>query len=209
MTEVRVLIVDDHPVVRAGLRALLTEDPELTVIGECGDGARAVHSCRGLRPDVVLMDLKMPGVDGVAATAEVTALGSRVVVLTTFDTDRDILRAIEAGATSYLLKDAPGADLVRAIHAAARGESVLAAPVATRLVSAVRRPALTDREVEILRLVALGRSNVEISATLQVTPATVKSHLGNLFAKLDVTDRTAAVIAAQQRGWLGDWCFGG
>ena len=202
MTEVRVLIVDDHPVVRAGLRALLTEDPELTVIGECGDGASAVHSCRGLRPDVVLMDLKMPGVDGVAATAEVTALGSRVVVLTTFDTDRDILRAIEAGATSYLLKDAPGADLVRAIHAAARGESVLAAPVATRLVSAVRRPTLTDREVEILRLVALGRSNVEIGATLQVTPATVKSHLGNLFAKLDVTDRTAAVIAAQQRGWL-------
>jgi DNA-binding NarL/FixJ family response regulator len=202
MTEVRVLIVDDHPVVRAGLRALLTEDPELTVIGECGDGASAVHSCQGLRPDVVLMDLKMPGVDGVAATAEVTALGSRVVVLTTFDTDRDILRAIEAGATSYLLKDAPGADLVRAIHAAARGESVLAAPVATRLVSAVRRPTLTDREVEILRLVALGRSNVEISATLQVTPATVKSHLGNLFAKLDVTDRTAAVIAAQQRGWL-------
>jgi DNA-binding NarL/FixJ family response regulator len=202
MTEVRVLIVDDHPVVRAGLRALLTEDPELTVIGECGDGASAVHSCQGLRPDVVLMDLKMPGVDGVAATAEVTALGSRVVVLTTFDTDRDILRAIEAGATSYLLKDAPGADLVRAIHAAARGESVLAAPVATRLVSAVRRPTLTDREVEILRLVALGRSNVEISATLQVAPATVKSHLGNLFAKLDVTDRTAAVIAAQQRGWL-------
>ncbi|HEY2695734.1 MAG TPA: response regulator transcription factor [Pseudonocardiaceae bacterium] len=202
MTEVRVLIVDDHPVVRAGLRALLTEDPELTVIGECGDGASAVRSCQGLRPDVVLMDLKMPGVDGVAATAEVTALGSRVVVLTTFDTDRDILRAIEAGATSYLLKDAPGADLVRAIHAAARGESVLAAPVATRLVSAVRRPTLTDREVEILRLVALGRSNVEISATLQVTPATVKSHLGNLFAKLDVTDRTAAVIAAQQRGWL-------
>jgi DNA-binding NarL/FixJ family response regulator len=202
MTEVCVLVVDDHPVVRAGLRALLTEDPELTVIGECGDGASAVRSCQGLRPDVVLMDLKMPGVDGVAATAEVTALGSRVVVLTTFDTDRDILRAIEAGATSYLLKDAPGADLVRAIHAAARGESVLAAPVATRLVSAVRRPTLTDREVEILRLVALGRSNVEISATLQVTPATVKSHLGNLFAKLDVTDRTAAVIAAQQRGWL-------
>ncbi|HEY4459199.1 MAG TPA: response regulator transcription factor [Pseudonocardiaceae bacterium] len=202
MTGVRVLIVDDHPVVRAGLRALLTEDPDLTVIGECGDGAGAVHSCRELRPDVVLMDLKMPGVDGVAATAEVTALGSRVVVLTTFDTDRDILRAIEAGATCYLLKDAPGADLVRAIHAAARGESVLAAPVATRLVSAVRRPTLTDREVEILRLVALGRSNVEIGATLQVAPATVKSHLGNLFAKLDVTDRTAAVVAAQQRGWL-------
>jgi DNA-binding NarL/FixJ family response regulator len=199
---VRVLIVDDHPVVRAGLRALLGEDPELSVIGECGDGASAVRACRELRPDVVLMDLKMPGVDGVAATADVTALGSRVVVLTTFDTDRDILRAVEAGATCYLLKDAPGADLVRAIHAAARGESVLAAPVATRLVSAVRRPALTDREVEILRLVALGRSNVEISTTLRVTPATVKSHLGNMFTKLDVTDRTAAVIAAQQRGWL-------
>lgn len=202
MTDVRVLIVDDHPVVRAGLRALLTEDPELSVIGECGDGASAVRRCRELAPDVVLMDLKMPGVDGVTATAAVAALGCRVVVLTTFDTDRDILRAIEAGATCYLLKDAPGADLVGAVHAAARGESVLAAPVATRLVSAVRRPALTDREVEILRLVALGRSNVEIGASLRVTPATVKSHLGNLFAKLDVTDRTAAVIAAQQRGWL-------
>jgi DNA-binding NarL/FixJ family response regulator len=202
MTEVRVLIVDDHPVVRAGLRALLTEDPELTVIGECGDGASAVHSCQGLRPDVVLMDLKMPGVDGVAATAEVTALGSRVVVLTTFDTDRDILRAVEAGATAYLLKDRPGPELVRAIRAAAGGETVLAPPVATRLLSAVRRPVLTDREVEILRQVAAGRSNVEIGAALTVTPATVKSHLANLFAKLDVTDRTAAVTAAQQRGWL-------
>ena len=202
MTGVRVLIVDDHPVVRAGLRALLTEDAELAVVGECGDGASAVEQSRELRPDVVLMDLKMPGMDGVAATAQVTALGSRVVVLTTFDTDRDILRAVEAGATCYLLKDAPGVDLIRAIHAAARGESVLAAPVATRLVSAVRRPVPTDREIEILRLVALGRSNVEISTTLQVAAATVKSHLGNLFTKLDVTDRTAAVIAAQQRGWL-------
>jgi DNA-binding NarL/FixJ family response regulator len=202
MNAVRVLIADDHPVVRAGLRALLTEDPALTVIGECGDGAQAVALSRQLRPDVVLMDLKMPVLDGVAATAQVTAIGSRVVVLTTFDTDRDILRAVEAGATAYLLKDAPAADLLSAVHAAARGESVLPPPVATRLVSAVRRPALTDREVEILRLVALGRSNVEIGATLRVTAATVKSHLGNLFTKLDVTDRTAAVVAAQQRGWL-------
>jgi DNA-binding NarL/FixJ family response regulator len=202
MTEARVLIVDDHPVVRAGLRALLTGDPDLTVIGECGDGASAVEQARELRPDVVLMDLKMPGMDGVAATALVTALGSRVVVLTTFDTDRDILRAVEAGATCYLLKDSPSTDLLRAIHAAARGESMLATPVATRLVSAVRRPVPTDREIEILRLVALGRSNVEISTALRVAAATVKSHLGNLFTKLDVADRTAAVIAAQQRGWL-------
>lgn len=110
--------------------------------------------------------------------------------------------AVEAGATAYLLKDAPGPDLVRAIHAAAQGQSVLAPPVATRLVNAVRHPALSDREVEILRLVALGQSNVEISAALRVSAATVKSHLGNLFAKLDVTDRTAAVTAAQRRGWL-------
>jgi DNA-binding NarL/FixJ family response regulator len=144
----------------------------------------------------------MPVLDGVAATPEVIAAGSRVVVLTTFDTDRDILRAVEAGATAYLLKDAPGPELLRTIHAAARGESVLAPPVATRLVSAVRRPALTEREIEILRLVAAGQSNGDISAALRVSAATVKSHLGNLFAKLDVTDRTAAVTTAQRLGWL-------
>lgn len=199
---VRVLIVDDHPIVQAGLRAVLADYPDLTVVGECGDGARAVELTRELRPDVVLMDLKMPHMDGVAATADVAAAGSRVVILTTFDTDRDILRAIEAGATAYLLKDAPGADLVRAIRAAAAGQSVLAPPVATRLLDAVRRPVLTDREVEILRLVALGQSNLEIGAELQVSTATIKSHLANLFAKLDVTDRTAAVIEAQRRGWL-------
>jgi DNA-binding NarL/FixJ family response regulator len=199
---VRVLIADDHPVVRSGLRALLADDPDLTVVGECGDGARAVVLARELHPDVVLMDLQMPGLDGVAATADVVAAGCRVVVLTTFDTDRHILRAVEAGATGYLLKDTPGPDLLRTIHAAARGQSALAPQVATRLLSAVRRPTLTEREIEIVRLIARGQSNVEISAALRISAATVKTHIANLFAKLDVADRTAAVTAAQQRGWI-------
>ncbi|TWP50705.1 response regulator transcription factor [Lentzea tibetensis] len=200
---VRVIVADDHPVVRAGLRALLEAEPDLEVVGECGSGAEAVRMASELHPDVVLMDLKMPELDGAAATARVVAeTSSRVVVLTTFDTDGDIIRAIEAGATAYLLKDAPSTDLIEAVRAAARGQTVLAPPVATRLVSAVQRPTLSAREVEVLGLVARGLSNAAISVELRVSEATVKSHLLHVFSKLDVSDRTAAVTVALSRGWL-------
>lgn len=200
---IRVVLADDHPVVRAGLRAILENAPDMVVLGECSDGRQAIALASELAPDVVLMDLRMAGLDGVAATAEIVAATScRVVVLTTFDTDGDILRAVRAGATGYLLKDAPETELLHTIRAAARGETVLAAPVATRLVNAVRRPALSDRELEVLRLVAIGLSNVDIGVRLHVSPATVKTHLLHLFNKLDVNDRTAAVTVALARGLL-------
>ena len=200
---IRVLLADDHPVVRFGLRTILEAQPDLTVVGECGSGAEAVRLTAELTPDVVLMDLKMPGMDGATATAQVVATtSSRVVVLTTFDTDGDILRAIEAGATAYLLKDAPSDDLVEAVRAAARGQTVLASPVATKLVSAVQRPGLSAREVEVLTLVGRGLSNVAISQAMHVSEATVKSHLLHVFTKLGVSDRTAAVTVAITRGWL-------
>ncbi|MFD4670046.1 response regulator [Lentzea sp. NPDC058450] len=200
---IRVLLVDDHPVVRYGLRTILEAQPDLVVVGECGSGVDGVRLAGSLLPDVVLMDLKMPGLDGAAATAQVVAATScRVVVLTTFDTDGDILRAVEAGATAYLLKDAPSVELVEAVRAAARGETVLASPVATKLVSAVQRPGLSAREAEVLSLVARGLSNGAISAELSVSEATVKSHLLHVFGKLGVSDRTAAVTVALSRGWL-------
>jgi DNA-binding NarL/FixJ family response regulator len=196
---IRVLLADDHPVVRAGLRAILAGAPDMLVVGECTRGDQVVPMALESRPDVVLMDLRMPGMDGVAATAAVTArVGCRVLILTTFDT----LRAISAGATSYLLKGMPESELIGAVRAAAGGETLLAPAVATRLVDAVRRPEPTVREVEVLRLVASGLSNAEISEKLVISPATVKSHLLNLFAKLDVSDRTAAVTVAMARGWL-------
>lgn len=200
---IRVLLADDHPVVRFGLRTILEAEPDLSVVGECGSGLEAVRLAGELAPDVVLMDLKMPGMDGATATAEVVAgTACRVVVLTTFDTDGDILRAVEAGATAYLLKDAPSAELINAVRAAARGQTVLASPVATKLVSAVQRPGLSAREAEVLSLVARGLSNVAISRELNVSEATVKSHLLHVFSKLDVSDRTAAVTVALTRGWL-------
>ncbi|MET9626195.1 response regulator transcription factor [Lentzea sp. NPDC006480] len=200
---IRVLLADDHPVVRFGLRTIVEAEADLSVIGECGSGSDAVRLAEELAPDVVLMDLKMPGMDGATATAQVVAqTSSRVVVLTTFDTDGDILRAIEAGATAYLLKDAPSEELIEAVRAAARGETVLASPVATKLVSAVQRPGLSAREAEVLGLVSRGLSNVAISQELSVSEATVKSHLLHVFTKLDVSDRTAAVTVALSRGWL-------
>lgn len=200
---IRVVIADDHPVVRKGLAALLAAEPDVDVVGECGDGAQAVLLAERLRPDVVLMDLKMPELTGVEATARVVAASSaRVVVLTTFDTDGDILRAIEAGATGYLLKDTPAPELIDAVRAAAAGRTVLAPPVAAKLVHAVRRPSLSAREVEVLGLVARGLSNAEIAGALVLSEATVKSHLLHVFAKLDVGDRTAAVTVARERGWL-------
>ncbi|MFC8798791.1 response regulator [Promicromonospora sp. NPDC057138] len=204
---IRVLVVDDHPVVRSGLAGMLSVEDDLEVVGEAADGQEAVALAASLRPDVVLMDLRMPVLDGVAATAGIVGIvgtGPRVVVLTTYDTDADILRAVEAGATGYLLKDTPRAQLVAGVRAAARGETVLAPSVATRLVSSVRtateRP--SAREAEVLSLVARGRSNAEVGRALSITEATVKTHLIRAFAKLGVADRTAAVTVARERGWI-------
>jgi DNA-binding NarL/FixJ family response regulator len=202
---ISVLLVDDHPVVRVGLRGMLEAADDLRVVGEAGSGDEALVMVAALGPDVVLMDLRMPGTDGVAATARIVEEypGVRVLVLTTYDTDADILRAVEAGATGYLLKDAPIGTLIDAIRAAARGETVLAPPVAARLVTRLRAPVgdqLTPREREVLRLVARGLSNVEIGRALFIGEATVKTHLLRAFAKLGVNDRTAAVTVAMARG---------
>jgi DNA-binding NarL/FixJ family response regulator len=204
---IRVLLADDHPVVREGLRGMLSTEPDMEVTGEAASGTEAVTLFASLRPDVVLMDLRMPGGDGVDAIEEIRRRhgAARIIVLTTYDTDADILRAVEAGATGYLLKDAPRADLLRAIRAAASGETVLAPLVAGRLVSRVRGPrpdALSARETEVLALVARGLTNVQIGRALFVSEATVKTHLMRACSKLGVTGRTAAVTKAMETGAL-------
>jgi DNA-binding NarL/FixJ family response regulator len=204
---IRLIIADDHLVVRTGLRAMLAAHADLDVVGEAATGTEVIDLAGRLHPDVVLMDLRMPQGDGVAATA---ALRDRhpdvhVLVLTTYDTDADILRAIEAGATGYLLKDATAEELVQAIRAAAAGQSVFAPPVASRVIGRMRAPgeeALTTREIEILEQVARGRSNREIGAALFISEATVKTHLLHIFGKLAVQDRTEAVTVALHRGIL-------
>ncbi len=209
---VSVLIVDDHPVVRDGLRGMFESAPGFTVLGEAPDGVAAVALAASLDPDVILMDLRMPGGGGVDAITELTRRGARskVLVLTTYDTDSDTLPAIEAGATGYLLKDAPRDELFAAVRAAAEGRTVLSPAVASRLVSAVRSPgggngneALSAREREVLALVARGTSNREIARELFISEATVKTHLTHLYAKLGVNDRAAAVAKAYERGILG------
>ena len=200
---IRVVLVDDHPVVRSGLAGLLGDEADIEVVGEASDGAEGVELAAALDPDLVLMDLRMPGMDGASATAAITAAGGRVLVLTTYDTDADILRAVEAGATGYLLKDTPRDQLVDAVRAAARGETVLAAPIAAKLMRQVRgHEQLTPREVEVLGLVAQGRSNGDIARELFIGEATVKTHLLRIFDKLDVADRTRAVTVAMERGYL-------
>jgi DNA-binding NarL/FixJ family response regulator len=198
---IRVLIVDDHTVVRDGLRSILASDPEITVVGECASGEEAVLTAARLWPDVVLMDLRLRGIDGVAATRQIVAEGTgKVLVLTTYDSDGDIVRAVEAGATGYLLKDVSRQELVRAVAAASRGETVLAPTVAARLTRG-QNP-LTPRETEILRSVAAGRSNPEIARTLFISESTVKTHVLRIFDKLGVRNRTSAVTAAIARGIL-------
>jgi DNA-binding NarL/FixJ family response regulator len=201
-----VLIVDDHPIVRDGLRTVLSAEPGIEVVGECARGDEAVNAAAALRPDVVLMDLRLPGLDGVTATARITEAGTaRVLVLTTYDSDGDILRAVEAGAIGYLLKDASRQELARAVAAAGRGETVLAPTVAARLVGGLRgrrESVLTPRETEVLRCMASGLSNPDIGRTLFIGEATVKSHVMRIFDKLGVRDRTAAVTTAIARGIL-------
>ncbi len=207
MSPIRLLIVDDHPVVRDGLRGMLAGDPDLEVVGEASDGAEALTAVDSLKPDVILMDLRMPGLGGAAAIRALADRGSsaRVLVLTTYDSDTDVVPALEAGATGYLLKDAPREQLVAAIRAAARGEAVLAPSVATRLVSQLREPAqdtLSDRELEVLTLIAQGETNRGAAAKLFISEATVKTHLLHIYEKLGVNDRAAAVAVAYERGLL-------
>jgi DNA-binding NarL/FixJ family response regulator len=211
---ITLLIVDDHPVVRDGLTGMFASDPGFEVIGQAVDGADAVRQARALRPDVILMDLRMPGTDGVAAITELArmSLPSRVLVLTTYDTDAYVLPAIAAGATGYLLKDAPRDELLRAVRAAADGEAVLSPTVAARLMSQVRTPeaeVLSKRELDVLRLVAAGTTNRETGAKLFISEATVKTHLLNIYAKLGVSDRAAAVATAYDRGLLTPSSRGG
>ncbi|TCC51009.1 response regulator transcription factor [Kribbella capetownensis] len=207
---IRVLVVDDHPVVRSGLVGMLSVTEDIEVVGEAGDGSEALTLVESARPDVVLMDLRMPRTDGVTATGAIVSgyPSTRVLVLTTYDTDTDILHAVEAGAAGYLLKDTPHADLLDGIRAAARGETVLAPPVAARLMSRLRAPSTppaaqpSPRELEVLAAVARGLSNAEIGRELYIGEATVKTHLQRLFTKLDVDDRTRAVTVAYERGLL-------
>ena len=208
MTEIRVLLIDDHPVVRDGLRAVLDADPMIMVVGEAGNGADGIEQVRALRPDVVLMDLQLgQGIDGAEATTRIRQLPQppRVLVLTTYDSDADILPAIAAGATGYLLKDASPGELRGAVHDTASGRTVLAPSVADRLMrrSTAPRTTLTPREMQILTMVARGLTNQAIAAELFITEATVKSHLVGVFSKLQVDNRTTAVVEARRRGIIG------
>jgi DNA-binding NarL/FixJ family response regulator len=211
---VRVVVVDDQRLVREGLTAILSARADIEVVGEAADGAEAVALAGATRPDVVLMDLRMPGVDGVTATALLTALpeAPRVLVLTTYDTDDDVFRALRAGASGFLLKDVRREELVAAVRAVADGDRVLAPDVTRRVIErAVSRPeaaasasppltVLSRRETEVLRLVALGLSNAEIAQCLVLGETTVKSHVGSVLLKLGLRNRVQAVVAAYEQG---------
>jgi len=204
MDEITVLVVDDHPVVRDGLHGMLVGQPDIEVVGEAANGREAVDMAFRLQPDVILMDLRMPEMDGVTAIEGILTQrpGANILVLTTYDSDEDIVRAMEAGATGYLLKDAPRQELFRAVRASARGESVLAPTVAARLMDYMRSPneeTLSPREVSVLSLVAQGASNREVGEELHISVATVKTHLVHIYEKLGVDNRTAAVTAALER----------
>lgn len=206
MTAVRILLCDDHAVVRAGLLALLGSEPDIEVVGEAGSGEEAVAMAAKLKPDVVLMDLQLgAGIDGVEATRRISSPGTHVLVLTTYDTDADITRAIEAGATGYLLKAERPEELFAAIRAAAQGRTALSAPVASRVMDRMRGaagPSLTDRERDILGQLARGLGNREIARALFISEATVKTHLGRIYAKLGVDTRAGAVAVAKEQRLL-------
>ena len=203
---IRVLVADDHPIVRSGIVALLQTAEDVQVVGEASTGLDAVDLAATLTPDVVLMDLRMPGIDGDEATARILAArpATRVLILTTYESDDSILTAIEAGASGYLLKAAPQDEIVAGVRAVARGEVALAPRIAALLVKRVKVPAisLSPRETQVLRLVAAGKSNPRIASELFVGEATVKTHLLHVFEKLDVSDRTRAVTRAMELGLL-------
>ena len=216
---IRILLVDDQALVRMGFRMILEAEADITVVGEAGDGAAAVSMTAALRPDVVLMDVRMPGVDGIDATARITAAGgpAKVLILTTYDLDRYVYAGLRAGASGFLLKDAPPADLLAAIRTVADGAAVLAPSTTRRLIDrfvpllpdpeqATRRArlleALTDREREVFQLLARGQSNREIAAGLFLSESTVKIHVGRILAKLDLRDRVQAVVLAYESGLI-------
>lgn len=205
--EVRIVIADDHPVVRAGLRAVLQTEPDFVVVAECATAEQAVQRCADGDADVVLMDLQFgTGMGGTAATAAIARVpgAPRVIVLTTYDSDADVMAAIDAGASGYLLKDAPPEELAAAVRTAAAGGSALAPAIASRLLERLRSPGvgLSPREIEVLQLVAEGLSNQQIAERLFLSQATIKSHLAHVYAKLDVDSRSAAVATATKRGIL-------
>jgi two-component system, NarL family, response regulator LiaR len=204
---IRVLLADDHSVVRKGVREFLEEEPDIEVVGEAGDGVQAVELAASLRPDVVVMDIKMPGLSGVEATKRIRkdAPGVRVLALTAYDDDPYIFGLLEAGAAGYVLKTAESRELIRAIRAVAAGHSALDPAIAPRLIARVADPAgsgesLTDRELEVLRLAARGLTNKQIGHDLDISDRTVQNHLANIYAKLGVASRTEAVTEALQRG---------
>jgi NarL family two-component system response regulator LiaR len=207
---IRVLVVDDHAIVRKGIRALLAEIEDIEVVGEAGDGQEAMAQAEALNPDVILMDLVMPGMDGIEATHQITKRegGPRILVLTSFAGDDKVFPAIKAGALGYLLKDSEPADLVAAIHQVHRGEPSLQPSIAQKVLKELRRPSarpptpdpLTDREMEVLRLVAKGLSNPEIAQRLVVTEATVRTHVSNILSKLHLANRVQATLYALQEG---------
>lgn len=206
---IRLVIADDHPIVRAGLRALFSLEPDFEVVAEAGAPDEAVELAESHNPDVVLMDLQFGSHEastGADATRRIRALDAApyVLVLTNYDSDADILSAVEAGASGYLLKDAPPHELIAAVRAASAGESALAPVIASRLLHRMRAPqiSLSSREIQVLELVAAGRSNTEVAAELFVSETTVKSHLAHIFSKLDVSSRTAAVSEARRQGIL-------
>ena len=204
---ITLVVADDHPVVRQGIVALLGAEPDVEVVADVSDGQAAVEAALRLRPSAIVMDLRMPVLDGVAATAAIKAEWPEaiVLVLTTYDTDEAIVRAVEAGASGYLLKDTPSDDLIDAVRRAASGETVLAPPVAKRLVERLRQPAagvLSGRELEVLREVANGNTNAVIAERLHISQATVKTHLLHIYDKLGVSDRAAAVAQAYEHGVL-------
>ena len=205
---IRILLVDDHPLVREGIRAMLAAYPDIDVVGQAASGPDGVAAAARLRPDLVLMDLRMPGGDGVEATREIVASqASRVVVLTTYETDQDILPAIEAGASGYLLKDIDPDNLARAVRAASRGETVLSTSAQTALLARIQRPgsgrpALSAQEIAVLFHAAQGRTNAAIGTVMHISETTVKTYLSRAFDKLGVTDRTSAVRRAIELGLI-------
>jgi DNA-binding NarL/FixJ family response regulator len=207
VTRIRVLIVDDHPIVRSGIASVLASQPDFEIVGEAANGAEAVETAKRVEPDLVLMDLRMPVQNGVDATAGIVAdrPQTRVVVLTTYASDGEVLRAIEAGAVGYLLKDVPHDELFRALRAIARGERYLAPVVTERLMSRYQQPprsSLTDRELDVLQCVARGEGNKQIAASLGIAEPTVKAHLVRIFEKLGVENRTAAAKVGRERGLI-------